>query len=167
MCCRMVWNGYFCAMSRNLLLIAGLCCCMALSAQFHTVTPRTARYRIECAAQGTTAGERKEITKTAASTASPADTAAMRSNWIDSYLSVSYPLKKICVTSPFGVRRDPFIGRKSRHEGLDLKAAQGEEAYAMMHGLVVNAGSDKRSGNYVTLRHGTSRSVIATCPNGA
>ncbi len=127
---------------------------MALSAQFHTVTPRTARYRIECAAQGTTAGERKEITKTAASTASPADTAAMRSNWIDSYLSVSYPLKKICVTSPFGVRRDPFIGRKSRHEGLDLKAAQGEEAYAMMHGLVVNAGSDKRSGNYVTLRHG-------------
>ncbi len=140
-------------MFRILLITAGLCCCMAASAQFHTVTPHTARYRIERVAQET-AGKTKGVKKTAASTVLPADTASMRKQWIDSYLSVSYPLKEICVTSPFGVRRDPFTGRKSRHEGLDLKAAQGEEAYAMMHGLVIKVGSDKRSGNYVTLRHG-------------
>ncbi len=126
---------------------------MTASAQFHTVTPHTARYRIERVAQET-AGKTKGVKKTAASTVLPADTASMRKQWIDSYLSVSYPLKEICVTSPFGVRRDPFTGRKSRHDGLDLRAAQGEEAYAMMHGLVFKVGSDKRSGNYVTLRHG-------------
>lgn len=140
-------------MFRILLITAGLCCYMTASAQFHTVTPHTARYRIERVAQET-AGKTKGIKKTAASTVLPADTASMRKQWIDSYLSVSYPLKEICVTSPFGVRRDPFTGRKSRHEGLDLKAAQGEEAYAMMHGLVIKVGSDKRSGKYVTLRHG-------------
>ena len=141
-------------MLRRVLITAGLGCCMVLSAQFHTVTSNTVRYRIERAAQGTTAGKTEGIKKTAASAVLPADTAARRNRWIDSYLSVSYPLKEICVTSPFGVRKDPFTGKKSWHKGLDLKAAQGEEAYAMMHSVVVKVGQDRMSGKYVTVRHG-------------
>lgn len=139
-------------MFRILLITAGLCCCMAASAQFHTVTPHTARYRIGHVEQGT-AGKTTGVTEKAAVEDLSADTASMRKQWIDSYLSVSYPLKEIHVTSPFGVRTDPFTKKRKRHNGLDLRADRCE-TYAMMHGIVVKAGQDRVSGKYVTVRHG-------------
>ena len=119
---------------------------MTASAQFHTVTPHTTRYRIERVAQGT-AGETKEITEKTAPAVLSADTASMRKQWIDSYLSVSYPLKEIHVTSPFGIRTDPFTKKRKRHNGLDLRADRCE-TYAMMHGIVVKTGQDRVSGKY-------------------
>ncbi len=77
----------------------------------------------------------------------------MRSHWIGCYMSVSYPLKKIIVTSPYGRRKDPLTGKRRSHNGLDLRA-RNEEVYAMMPGKVVKVSSDKRSGKYVTIRHG-------------
>lgn len=142
-------------MFRILLITVGLCCCTAASAQFHTLTPHTTRYRIERVEQGT-AGKTKEITEKAVTEDLSADTASMRKQWIDSYLSVSYPLKEINVTSPFGVRTDPFTKKRKRHKrhnGLDLRADRCE-TYAMMHGIVVKVGHDKVSGKYVTVRHG-------------
>lgn len=138
-------------MLRNILLMTGLGCCLAVSAQFHTVTPHTARYRIERVEQGT-AGKTKEVTEKAVEDLS-SDTASMRKQWIESYLSVSYPLKEIHVTSPFGVRTDPFTKKRKKHNGIDLKADRCE-TYAMMHGIVVKVGQDKMSGKYVTVRHG-------------
>ena len=73
--------------------------------------------------------------------------------WISSYSSITYPLKSIKVTSPYGYRRDPFTGKLSWHNGLDLRA-KNEPTYAMMDGIVEKVGYDNRSGNYVTLRHG-------------
>ncbi|ERI88249.1 M23 family metallopeptidase [Bacteroides pyogenes] len=126
---------------------------MASSAQFHTVTPQTARYRIERVAQGR-AGKTTEVTGTAAPAKLSVDTASMRKQWIDSYLSVSYPLKELHVTSPFGVSRtDPFTKKRKRHNGLDLRADRCE-TYAMMHGMVAKVGQDRVSGKYVTVRHG-------------
>ena len=72
---------------------------------------------------------------------------------ISSYPSITYPLKSIKVTSPYGYRRDPFTGKLSWHNGLDLRA-KNEPTYAMMDGIVEKVGYDNRSGNYVTLRHG-------------
>lgn len=138
-------------MLRILLITAGLCCSMTASAQFHTVTPHTARYRIERVEQGT-AGKTKEVTEKAVEDLS-SDTASMRKQWTDSYLSVSYPLKEIHVTSPFGVRTDPFTKKRRKHNGLDLRADRCE-TYAMMHGIVVKTGQDRVSGKYVTVRHG-------------
>ena len=138
-------------MLRILLITAGLCCSMTALAQFHTVTPHTARYRIERVEQGT-AGKTKEVTEKAVEDLS-SDTASMRKQWIDSYLSVSYPLKEIHVTSPFGVRTDPFTKKRRKHNGLDLRADRWE-TYAMMHGIVVKTGQDRVSGKYVTVRHG-------------
>ena len=138
-------------MLRILLITAGLCCSMTALAQFHTVTPHTARYRIERVEQGT-AGKTKEVTEKAVEDLS-SDTASMRKQWIDSYLSVSYPLKEIHVTSPFGVRTDPFTKKRRKHKGLDLRADRCE-TYAMMHGIVVKTGQDRVSGKYVTVRHG-------------
>ena len=71
----------------------------------------------------------------------------------DRLLALVSPLRHISVTSPFGYRRDPFTKRKALHNGLDLKADY-EPTYAMMHGEVIKVGKDKRSGLYVTLRHG-------------
>ena len=138
-------------MLRILLITAGLCCSMTALAQFHTVMPHTARYRIERVEQGT-AGKTKEVTEKAVEDLS-SDTASMRKQWIDSYLSVSYPLKEIHVTSPFGVRTDPFTKKRRKHNGLDLRADRCE-TYAMMHGIVVKTGQDRVSGKYVTVRHG-------------
>ena len=76
-----------------------------------------------------------------------------RQEWIDRYLSVSYPLNRIKVTSQFGNRKDPFTGKKANHGGIDLRAKY-EEVYSMMYGLVIKVGSDKRSGHYITIRHG-------------
>ena len=73
--------------------------------------------------------------------------------WTSSYPSITYPLKSIKVTCPYGYRRDPFTGKLSWHNGLDLRA-KNEPAYAMMDGIVEKVGYDNRSGNYVTLRHG-------------
>ena len=73
--------------------------------------------------------------------------------WISGYSSITYPLKSIKVTSPYGYRRDPITGKLSWHNGLDLRA-KNEPAYAMMDGIVEKVGYDNRSGNYVTLRHG-------------
>ena len=73
--------------------------------------------------------------------------------WTSSYPSITYPLKSIKITSPYGYRRDPFTGKLSWHNGLDLRA-KNEPAYAMMDGIVEKVGYDNRSGNYVTLRHG-------------
>ena len=73
--------------------------------------------------------------------------------WISGYPSITYPLKSIKVTSPYGYRRDPITGKQSWHNGLDFRA-KNEPAYAMMDGIVEKVGYDNRSGKYVILKHG-------------
>ena len=76
-----------------------------------------------------------------------------RNYWIERYLSVSYPLQHIKVTSPYGNRKDPFTGKAAFHSGIDLKA-RNEEVLSMFDGYVEQIGEDSRSGRYVVLRHG-------------
>ena len=76
-----------------------------------------------------------------------------RDYWIERYLSVSYPLQQIKVTSPFGNRKDPFTGKLAYHGGLDLKA-KNEYVLSMFDGYVEQIGEDGRSGRFVILRHG-------------
>jgi murein DD-endopeptidase len=80
---------------------------------------------------------------------------SVKQEWIDRYLSVAYPLSKIVITSRYGYRRDPFTGKRTLHSGLDLSAKVGEPTYAMLAGVVIKVGSDTRSGNFVTIRHGS------------
>lgn len=78
---------------------------------------------------------------------------AGREYWVKRYLSVSYPLGSVRVTSSYGQRKDPWTGERVSHTGLDLKA-RFEPVYAMFAGTVEAVGSDQRSGNYVIIRHG-------------
>lgn len=126
-------------------------------AQFNTVVVVLARYKLEVRHTGT---DKTESTpeNTVSGQDTPAD--ADRKMWLERYMSVSYPLRYIRITSPYGYRKDPFTGKKRFHGGLDLHA-RGDEVLAMMEGVVVKVGQDKASGKYVTLRHG--RYTVSYC----
>lgn len=144
-------------MKKSWLLLTLLFCCLSAQAQFNTIAYSKSLYKVEKVAEKT---ETKSLPENGeAANLVPLTSMAgkqsekMRNQWIDCYMSVSYPLKEIIVTSPYGRRKDPFTGKRSNHKGLDLRA-NGEEVYAMMSGEVVKVSADKRSGNYVTIRHG-------------
>lgn len=66
-----------------------------------------------------------------------------------------WPLNRVAVTSPFGIRKGEF------HEGIDLKASTGTPVYAVQEGKVLYAGSNLRGyGNLVVIKH--PRSGLAT-----
>jgi murein DD-endopeptidase MepM/ murein hydrolase activator NlpD len=58
------------------------------------------------------------------------------------------------VTSPFGYRADPFLGRLALHPGVDLVEAYGAEIHAAAAGRVVHAGPAGGYGNMVEIDHG-------------
>ena len=139
---------YFCAMKRLLLITMGLTLWPSsiVFAQFNTIT----QGRVQ---RQTTLSQHPQcpnrLLRDSLSVA-PQQNKAEQPDRLPAFVS---PLRQIFVTSPFGWRTDPFTKRKARHNGLDLKAYY-EPVYAMMYGEVINVGKDKRSGLYVTLRHG-------------
>ena len=58
------------------------------------------------------------------------------------------------MTSPFGVRTDPFNGRPAMHTGLDMRGEIGEAVHATASGRVTLAGRDGGYGNLVEINHG-------------
>ncbi|HEX7488287.1 MAG TPA: peptidoglycan DD-metalloendopeptidase family protein [Anaeromyxobacteraceae bacterium] len=58
------------------------------------------------------------------------------------------------VTSPFGLRHDPFDGHLTRHAGVDLAAKEGEDIPAAAGGVVVHAGARGGYGDAVEIDHG-------------
>lgn len=57
------------------------------------------------------------------------------------------------VSSEFGWRRDPFVGRSRFHGGIDLAARYGTEVPAAADGTVVTAGEQGGYGLTVVVRH--------------
>ena len=144
-------------MKKSWLLFTLSSCFLSVQAQFHTIAYSKPLYKVEEVEEPKEtkslpeAGEADNPVSQSSMAGKHLD--EMHSRWIGCYMSVSYPLKEIMVTSPYGWRKDPVTGKRSNHNGLDLRA-RNEEVYAMMPGKVVKVSSDKRSGNYVTIRHG-------------
>ena len=65
---------------------------------------------------------------------------------------ISLPLRRIRITSPYGMRRHPIYKDLRFHNGIDL-AANYEPVYAMLDGIVTKVGSNPSAGKYVTIRH--------------
>ena len=63
------------------------------------------------------------------------------------------------MTSPFGVRIDPFYHSPSMHTGMDFRATPGEPIYATAAGKVVKAGWDGGYGQMVEIDHGEGLST--------
>jgi murein DD-endopeptidase MepM/ murein hydrolase activator NlpD len=58
------------------------------------------------------------------------------------------------VSSPFGIRRDPFTGRRRFHEGIDITNRIGTPIIAPADGVVVFAGRNGGYGNVIYISHG-------------
>ena len=77
------------------------------------------------------------------------------SDSISAYIPmVSLPLRRILVTSPFGMRRDPMNHRRRQmHNGIDLRARY-EQVFSMLPGTVTAVAFSTNGGYYVTVNHG-------------
>ena len=132
--------------------------CLAVSnakAQFNTISDNACRYKVKKVEEKFLPPANNQVDSITANLPlqETESVDSKQKQWISSYSNITFPLKSIKITSPYGYRRDPFTGKLSWHNGLDLRA-KNEPAYAMMDGIVEKIGYDNRSGNYVTLRHG-------------
>jgi murein DD-endopeptidase MepM/ murein hydrolase activator NlpD len=69
-------------------------------------------------------------------------------------LPIGKPLPSYQLSSPFGLRKDPFNGNLAVHNGLDMVAPAGTEIRVRAAGKVVHAGRNGVYGNMVEIDHG-------------
>ena len=132
--------------------------CLAVSsakAQFNTVSDNVCRYKVKKVEEKLLPPANNQVDSVTVNLPLQETDSVdnKQKQWISSYTGFTYPLKSIKVTSPYGYRRDPFTGKLSWHNGIDL-AAHNAIVYSMFPGIVERAGYDYRSGNFVTIRHG-------------
>lgn len=60
----------------------------------------------------------------------------------------------VSLSSGFGMRRDPMLGERRFHPGLDFRVPTGTIVYATADGKVVFAGRKENYGNLIELSHG-------------
>lgn len=118
-------------------------------AQFNTVTQRQAHRK---AVPQDTLPINKPTPPT--NPTPPTTPTSPTSTYTPSNITMVSPLRHLVITSPFGYRTDPFTRKRAFHSGIDLRANY-EPAYAITYGEVIHVGYDNRSGNYVTIRHGS------------
>jgi murein DD-endopeptidase MepM/ murein hydrolase activator NlpD len=64
------------------------------------------------------------------------------------------PLDTMRVTSAFGMRRHPVLGRAMMHNGVDYGAPVGTPVWAVADGVVLSAGGAGAAGNLIKIFHG-------------
>ena len=64
-----------------------------------------------------------------------------------------WPLDRIHVTSPFGMRFHPISKKRTMHNGIDYRGATGTPVYAVAAGRVIKAGWNGGFGNTVEIQH--------------
>ncbi|MFC2160812.1 M23 family metallopeptidase [Acidobacteriota bacterium] len=67
------------------------------------------------------------------------------------------------ISSPYGVRDDPFTGKPTMHWGIDIVTAEGNPVVATADGTVIKRGFDKISGNYIKISHPHTGFVTIYC----
>ena len=76
-----------------------------------------------------------------------------------SHTLIAVPVRKpvtgaVDMSSPFGMRLDPFNGRPAVHTGIDLRGEIGEPVHATAAGKVSIAAREGGYGNMVEINHG-------------
>ena len=105
----------------------GMVCCLSVSsakAQFNTVSDNVCRYKVRKVEEKFLLPANQPVNSIQANLLQQETDSkdSKQKQWISSYPSITYPLKSIKVTSPYGYRCDPINGRKSMHHGIDLQA---------------------------------------------
>jgi murein DD-endopeptidase MepM/ murein hydrolase activator NlpD len=68
-------------------------------------------------------------------------------------MPIALPVKGARITSGFGKRRDPFVRRLARHEGVDFSARIGTAIFAPAEGVVTFVGVQRGYGRMVKIEH--------------
>ena len=66
------------------------------------------------------------------------------------------PVRTGNLSSKYGLRKDPFNGRKRMHHGIDIAAQRGTKIYPLGKGKVIFSGRKSGYGNIVEVLHGKS-----------
>ena len=91
--------------------------------------------------------------------------AASQALTLGSAYALGWPVpSRTRVSSPFGYRTHPTLGRQQLHTGVDLAVAEGTEVHASAAGTVRRASEDGVNGKVVIIDHGRGVST-AYCHN--
>ncbi len=66
----------------------------------------------------------------------------------------NWPVRGGWISSYFGMRKDPFTGRRAHHKGVDFGARHGGKIYAAATGIVEFSGRRNQYGLMVEINHG-------------
>ncbi len=78
----------------------------------------------------------------------------MNSNLEDAVHPTGRPVSKGWISSYFGMRNDPFTGKRTMHKGMDFAGKEGSEVVAVASGVVTWAGERYGYGELVEINHG-------------
>ncbi len=78
----------------------------------------------------------------------------LKQSVLNETLPTLYPVEVPYTSSSFGWRRDPFLGVRAFHSGLDFSAAHGEKIMATGAGIVTMVTKEKNYGNVLRIKHG-------------
>ena len=70
----------------------------------------------------------------------------------------SYPLSRLHITSPFGLRIHPLTKKRHYHNGVDF-AARSDPVLSVLDGKVSRTGQHSAIGKFVRLRHGNVETI--------
>lgn len=70
------------------------------------------------------------------------------------------PVERARLTSPFGMRKDPFTGELHHHNGVDLAATEGTPVRSARTGIIKHFGFDAVLGNYIIIAHDNSVETV-------
>lgn len=86
-------------------------------------------------------------------TGTPDDGATIHLKLRHRKLPFKWPLGSTEVTSPYGMRKDPFTGAIRFHHGIDFGAPKGTPVYAASSGQILYAGKNGGYGLTVIIQH--------------
>lgn len=68
-------------------------------------------------------------------------------------IATGMPVRRGYISSSYGMRRDPFTGKKRMHQGIDFAAKKGTKVIAINSGLISFTGRKGAYGNVVEVTH--------------
>ncbi len=80
-------------------------------------------------------------------------------DYLESLLTLSdgmplgYPVSEKRISAAFGIRKDPFTGKRARHEGIDIAASLKTPIYVTAPGIVKRAFVNGAYGKFIEVEH--------------
>lgn len=99
--------------------------------------------------------------------AAPTVDASSQALLLSTAYGLSWPVPAATrVTSPFGWRTHPILGRQQLHTGVDLSVPEGSDVHATAAGTVIRVSEDALNGKLVIIDHGRGVTT-AYCHNSS